>query len=56
MQVRAFERYIPLINIQECTDISKMHDNRTILFFIETTVNYGKCITAARGSLGYIPV
>ena len=33
----------------------KMHNNRNILFFIETG-NNGKCIIAVRGSLGYIPV
>ena len=29
-----------------CTDVSKKHSNRIILFFIETGVNNGNCITA----------
>ena len=45
-----------LINIEfECTDVSKMHNDRAILFFIETSKN-GKGITAVGVSLGYIPV
>ena len=38
------------------TDVSKMHNNRTIYYFSLKQVNNGKCITAVRGSLGYIPV
>ena len=37
------------------TDVSKMHNNRTYYFSLKLVIN-GKCITAVRGSLGYIPV
>ena len=36
-------------------DVSKMHNNRNLPFFIKQVYN-DKWITAARGSLGYIPV
>ena len=38
------------------TDVSKMHNNRTIYYFSLKRVKNSKCITAVRGSLGYIPV
>ena len=34
-----------------CCVFSKMHNNRTILFYIEIEANNSKCITAARGNL-----
>ena len=37
------------------TDVSKMHNKRTILFSLKL-VNKGICYTAVRGSLGHIPV
>ena len=37
------------------TVVSKMHNNRAILFSLKQ-VNNGKCNTAVRGSLGCIPV
>ena len=37
------------------TDVSKMHNNRTMLFFILKQANNGKCYTS-RGSLGHMPV
>ena len=41
--------------IHTCTDFSKMHDIRTIPFLLKQ-VNNGNCITAVRGSLGYLPL
>ena len=40
-------------NIFHATVVSKMLDNRTMQVFIKQ-INNGKCITAVRGSLGYI--
>ena len=40
-----------LLRLKQYTDVSKMHNNRTILFFIET----GKCITEVRGSFRVYP-
>ena len=37
---------------QICTIGSKMHDNRTIPFFIEM-VNIGRCIITGKGSIEY---
>ena len=38
--------------IFSCSDVSKMHINRILLFFIDTGafLNNGKCITAVRGT------
>ena len=38
--------------IFSCSDVSKMHNKRILLFFIDTGAfsNNGKCITAVRGT------
>ena len=43
------------VHVDCATVRSKMHDNRTIPFFIEMG-KYSKYIITAKGSVGYIPV